>query len=109
MKQDTAWYERQLINTQFVGEFRFDRLSLDLRCSYANWQRESPFVPSFTYVRTKLPTSQYPTGDQFVNDLGVHSGAAPIAFYALNANLWSGHATLHYKLAPLVTPPSSSG
>src|SRR3546814_1188175 len=36
MKQDTAWNERQLINTQFVGEFRFDRLSLDPRGSYAH-------------------------------------------------------------------------
>src|SRR3546814_8977580 len=47
MKQDTAWYERQLINTQFVGEFRFDRLSLDLRGSYANSQREAPYERSF--------------------------------------------------------------
>ena len=33
MKQDTAWYERQLINTQFVGEFHFDQLkSRSARC-----------------------------------------------------------------------------
>src|SRR3546814_564660 len=79
MKQDTAWYERQLINTQFVGEFRFDRLSLDLRGSYANSQREAPYERSFTYVRTNLPTSQDPIGDKFVNDLGGNRGDATIA------------------------------
>src|SRR3546814_5016230 len=74
MKQDTAWYERQLIDTQFVGEFQFDRLSLDLRGSYANSQREAPYERSFTYVRTNLPTSQDPVGDKFVNDLGGNRG-----------------------------------
>src|SRR3546814_6796530 len=43
MKQNTAWYERQLIDTQLVGEFRLaDALSLDLRGGYANSQREAP-------------------------------------------------------------------
>src|SRR3546814_14814288 len=31
MKQDTAWYERQLIDNPLVGEFQFDRLSPHLR------------------------------------------------------------------------------
>src|SRR3546814_12596778 len=35
MQQDTAWYERQLINTQLVAEFDFDRIQLDLRGGYA--------------------------------------------------------------------------
>lgn len=40
MTQQTAWYERQLIDTQFVGEFKFDdALSLDVRGGYANSQR----------------------------------------------------------------------
>src|SRR3546814_7030662 len=103
MKQDTAWYERQLINTQFVGEFRFDRLSLDLRGSYANSQREAPYERSFTYVRTKLPTSQDPTGDKFVNDLGGTRGDATLPFSDLNEDLWSGGADLSSELAPPVT------
>src|SRR3546814_15408772 len=108
MKQDTAWYERQLINTQFVCEFRFDRLSLDLRGSYANSQREAPYERSFTYVRTNLPTSQDPIGDKFVNDLGGNRGDATIAFSDLNEDLWPGGADLSYELASRVTAPVRS-
>ena len=44
LQQDTAWYERQLIDTQLVGEFKpTDKLSLDVRGSYANSQRDAPF------------------------------------------------------------------
>ncbi|PKP98322.1 MAG: TonB-dependent receptor [Alphaproteobacteria bacterium HGW-Alphaproteobacteria-13] len=103
MKQDTAWYERQLINTQFVGEFHFDRLTLDLRGGYANSQREAPYERSFTYVRTNLPPEQDPVGGKFVNDLGGSRGDASIAFSDLNEDLWSGGADLSYELAPRVT------
>ncbi|WP_033075604.1 TonB-dependent receptor domain-containing protein [Sphingopyxis sp. MWB1] len=103
MKQDTAWYERQLINTQFVGEFQFDALKLDLRGAYANSQREAPYERSFTYVRTNLPPEQDPVGDRFVNDLGGNRGDASIAFSDLNENLWSGGADLSYEVAPRVS------
>lgn len=103
MKQDTAWYERQLINTQFVGEFKFDRLSLDLRGAYANSQREAPYERSFTYVRTNLPPEQDPVGGKFVNDLGGSRGDASIAFSDLNEDLWSGGVDLSYEIAPRVS------
>lgn len=103
MKQDTAWYERQLINTQLVGEFDFGPLQLDLRGSYANSQREAPYERGFTYVRTNLPTTQDPTGNKFVNDLGGNRGDATIAFSDLNEDLWSGGIDLSYEIAPRVT------
>ena len=103
MKQDTAWYERQLINTQFVGELHFDRLKLDLRGAYANSQREAPYERSFTYVRTNLPTAQDPVGDKYVNDLGGNKGDATIAFSDLNEDLWSGGVDLSYEIAPRIT------
>ena len=103
LKQDTAWYERQLINTQFVGELHFDRLKVDLRGAYANSQREAPYERGFTYVRTNLPTTQDPTGDKFVNDLGGNRGDATIAFSDLNEDLWSGGVDLSYELAPQIT------
>lgn len=38
--QDTAWYARQLIDTQFVGEFKpMDGIDVDIRAGYANSQR----------------------------------------------------------------------
>lgn len=101
MKQDTAWYERQLINTQLVGEFHFDRLKLDLRGAYANSQREAPYERGFTYVRTNQPGD--PVGDKFVNDLGGNRGDATISFSDLNEDLWSGGVDLSYELAPRIT------
>ena len=103
LKQDTAWYERQLINTQLVAELDFDRLQVDLRGAYANSQREAPYERGFTYVRTNLPAEQDPTGDKFVNDLGGNRGDATIAFSDLNENLWSGGVDLSYELAPQIT------
>lgn len=101
MKQDTAWYERQLINTQLVAELDFDRFQLDLRGSYANSQREAPYERGFTYVRTNQPGD--PVGDQFVNDLGGNRGDATIAFSDLNEDLWSGGVDLSYEVAPRIT------
>lgn len=103
MKQDTAWYERQLINTQFVGEFKFDRFKLDLRGGYANSQREAPYERGFTYVRTNLPVEQDPVGNKFVNDLGGSRGDASIAFSDLNEDLWSGGVDLNYEIAPRIS------
>src|SRR3546814_19311014 len=68
MKQDTAWYERQLIDTQFVGEFQFDRLSLDLRGRYANSQRAAPYERTSTYVSTNLPPNQTPAATTFATE-----------------------------------------
>jgi len=103
LKQDTAWYERQLINTQLVAEFDFDRLQLDVRGAYANSQREAPYERDFTYIRTNLPAEQDPTGDKFVNDLGGNRGDATIAFSDLNEDLWSGGVDVSYELAPSIT------
>lgn len=103
LKQDTAWFERQLINTQIVAEFDFDRIQIDVRGAFANSQREAPYERGFTYVRTNLPTDQDPTGDKFVNDLGGNRGDATIAFSDLTEDLWSTGADISYELAPRIT------
>lgn len=103
LRQDTAWYERQLINTQLVGELHFDRFKVDLRGAYANSQREAPYERSFTYIRSNLPLGQDPVGDKFVNDLGGNRGEASIAFGDLNEDLWSGGVDFSYELAPHIT------
>src|SRR3546814_17423717 len=108
MQQDTALYERQLINTQLVAEFDFDRIQLDLCGGYANSQREAPYERSFTYVRTNLPTDVAPVRDTFANALTAGRGASTIAFSSFHEGLWSGGAVLSYELAPSTTATADS-
>ena len=103
MVQDTAWYERQLINTQVVAEFDYDVVQIDFRASYANSQREAPYERSFVYIKSNLPLSQDPIGDKFANDLGGNRGSASIAFSDLNEDLVSTGADFSYEIAPRIT------
>lgn len=102
MQQDTRWFERQLIDTQFVGEFRLaDGLRLDLRGTYANSQREAPYETYFEYVRTNAAADPY--GQYFVNRLrGGNNGNATISFSDLNEDLWAGGADLSWQALPTV-------
>jgi outer membrane receptor protein involved in Fe transport len=95
-QQDTAWFERQLMDTQVVGEFKITpELSLDLRGGYANSQREAPNEFSVQYTRTNNPA--LPLGSHFINTLDNASGFAKIRYSDLNENLWSGGADLTFK------------
>ncbi|MCK9541019.1 MAG: TonB-dependent receptor, partial [Novosphingobium sp.] len=100
MQQDTAWYERQLIDTQFVGEFTLaPGLSLDLRGSYANSQREAPGELSLEYVRTNVSADPY--GQYFVNRLNNGNGGdATISYSDLNEDLWSVGADVSWLATP---------
>ena len=101
--QDTAWYARQLINTQLVGEFKpYDDFDIDVRASYANSQREAPFELSFLYSRSNSPTDPY--GQFFTNTLntGQRPGSATIAFSDLNENLYSAGIDFTYEITPRV-------
>lgn len=102
LNQDTAWYERQLLNTQLVGELRFGDLSVDLRGSYANSQREAPFELGYTYVRTNTPAQVDPLGEFFINRLNGQVGTANFTFSDLNENLLSGGIDISYPLLPTV-------
>ena len=97
MQQKTAWYERQLINTQFVGEYKLaDGLRLDLRGAYANSQREAPDELFLEYVRTN--SSADPLGAFFVNRLNNGNGGdARITYSDLNEDLYSASADLSYR------------
>lgn len=94
--QDTAWFERQLFETQFVGEFKFGNFGVDLRGTYANSQREAPYELSFGYVRTNFANDPY--GQYFVNRLNNgQTGSASVAFSDLNEDLWAGAIDLSWK------------
>jgi len=95
IEQNTNWFERQLIDTQAVGEFRFGDLSLDVRGTYANTQRKSPYERSFVYEYNRA------VGD-YINQLSGNS-RADVAFSDLSEDLWAGAADVSYAL-PTVRP-----
>lgn len=100
MEQDTAWFERQLTNTQIVGEFKLTpELSLDVRGGFANSKRKAPNEFSFEYFRSNLATD--PFGQFFINRLNNgQRGDATVSYSSLNENLWSGSVDLGYKINP---------
>ena len=102
-EQDTAWFERQLIDTQLVGEFKLNpALSLDLRAGYANTQRESPNEIGFIYSKLDNGTGLDP---YYADSLGVGSrpGSATIGFSDLNEDLYSAGIDLAWKFSPSIT------
>lgn len=102
LQQETAWYERQLIDTQLVAEFQpVDGLSIDMRGGYANSQREAPGELSFEYVRTNGTLD--PTGAYFVNRLNRTSGSASVVYSDLNEDLWSAGGDVTYELNDMIT------
>ncbi len=98
--QDTAWYERQLLNSQVVGEFHpTDQISLDVRVGRAISKRDAPGELSFEYVRTN--TSVDPYGAYFINRLNNgNRGDANVSYSALEEKLWSGGLDGTYKFTP---------
>ncbi|MGK6320462.1 TonB-dependent receptor domain-containing protein [Sphingomonas sp. DT-204] len=90
IQQNTNWFERQLIDSQLVGEFKFSDLSVDLRGSYANTKRKSPYEREFDYQYSTLV-------NDYINQLsGLQS--ATVNFSDLDETLWSGQADFAYKL-----------
>jgi outer membrane receptor protein involved in Fe transport len=100
MKQETAWYERQLLDTQLVGEFKpTPELNIALRASYANSKRKSPNELTFEYVRTNVASD--PFGNYYRNRLNNgNDGDATISNSDLNEDLWSGGADVTYEFTP---------
>lgn len=103
LQQKTAFYERQLFDTQVAGEFKLNPdLNLDVRAGYANSQRKAPFELGFEYVRTN--SSADPFGQYFVNRLNNGNGGdAGITFSRLNEDLISGGLDLTYRLSSAIS------
>lgn len=102
MNQDTAWYERQLFETQTVGEFKFGNIALDVRGTFAKSQREAPYELNFGYVRTNRVGDPY--GAYFINRLNNgQTGSASVSFSELDETLWAGSADLSWKATDRLT------
>jgi outer membrane receptor protein involved in Fe transport len=82
INQRTAWFERQLINTQIVGEFDFGAIDVDLRGGYANSRRDAPYERAFSYAYS-------PQVGDYVNTLNVNAQSASIAFSELDEDVWN--------------------
>ncbi|MGB3739727.1 MAG: TonB-dependent receptor [Pontixanthobacter sp.] len=95
-EQDTAFYERQLIDSQLVAEMEFGDFDVDLRAGYAQTDREAPFEYNFTYVRTN--NANDPLGDRFINVLDRQTGTASVAFSDLTEKLYYGGIDLSYPV-----------
>lgn len=108
MRQKTAWYERQLIDTQLVGEFEINPdLEIDVRGAYAKSQRDAPYELSTEYVRTNAASD--PTGAYFVNVLNRQRGDARVIFSKLTEKLLSGGIDVTYKLTPDIAVTVGNG
>lgn len=98
-QQDTAWYERQLIDAQFVGEMKFADLAVDVRAGYAQTQREAPWEFSFLYFDS--PTDRYP--DLYRNTLDGQRSYARVAFSDLTEDLYYGGIDFSYPVMDWAT------
>jgi TonB-dependent receptor len=110
-QQNTNWFERQLIETQLVGEFKpIDDFSIDVRGAYANSKRNSPYERQFIYncntsldVRPSQPGSVPGVGAITCPGVWQATNAfdrfATVVFSELNEDLYSGQADLTYKLS----------
>lgn len=112
MEQNTYWFERQLITTQLVGEFRWGNFSLNLRGAYANSQRESPYERDISYVYLgdgNPNTHGVGDVDDYVNNLASGGQFATIAFSDLSEDVWSGALDLAYRFEGSVPITVSAG
>ncbi len=88
IEQATAFYERQLVNTQLNAEFKLEPVTLGVRAAYANSEREAPYELSIGYARSNQAASPY--GAYFLNRLdNGQTGYARISFSDLEEKLWS--------------------
>ena len=103
MQQDTAWFERQLVDSQLVGEFKLSPdVNLSFRAAYANSQREAPDEISLEYYRSNITSDPY--GQLFINRLNNgQQGSAEVSYSYLNENLWAGGLDLSAKVTPDIT------
>jgi outer membrane receptor protein involved in Fe transport len=101
IEQNTYFFERQLIDTQFVGEFKFGDFSLDLRGTYANSQRESPYERdiSYTYLGDGNPQTKSASDvDDYINNLSSAGQFANVAFNDLSEDVYAGGVDLAYRI-----------
>lgn len=89
-RNSTAQFRRQLIDTQLVGEFKFDDLTVDVRGTYANSKRFAPYERQNNYAFS----AEF---NDYVNDLRSPGQGSFVSFSRLNENLLGGGLDLGYR------------
>ena len=102
LNQRTAWFERQLINSQIVGEFDFGDLDVDLRGGYARSQRNAPYERNFSYAYSA------DVGD-YINTLTTNAQSASISFSELTEDVWNFAGDVSYKIPCLTGVTVAAG
>ena len=102
LTQNTAWYERELRNTQLVGEFEFGDISIDLRGANGRSKRDAPYERSFSYIFD-------PSIDDYVNNLRSTGQNARITFSELDETIWSGGADVTWRLPTTLSASITAG
>ncbi|WP_439546911.1 TonB-dependent receptor domain-containing protein [Sandarakinorhabdus sp.] len=90
-RNNTAHFRRQLIDTQLVGEFKFGDFTLDVRGTYANSKRLSPYERNNNYAFSEEV-------NDFINDLRSPGQRSDVAFSRLNENVLGGGIDLGYRI-----------
>ncbi len=101
LAQNTGWYERQLIDSQLVGEFEFGRLGVDVRGGYARTDREAPYNLNYIYAKTNQSGDPY--SDVYRVALQGGTGALQetdvnVSFSDLQEEVWFGGIDLSYEV-----------
>lgn len=112
IEQNTYWFERQLIDTQAVAELEFGSLSVDLRGTYANSQRESPYERDFSYFYLgdgDPETKSASDVDDYVNNLTSGGQNAYVAFSDLSEDVYAGAIDLAYRVDSALPVTLSGG
>ena len=102
--QDTAWFERQLFDSQFVGEMAFGDLGLDLRAGYSQTQREVPFEYNFRYFYDPDADIVEAGGEGlYRNRLSGQADDARVTFSDLTEDLYTAGADISYPVLDWLT------
>jgi outer membrane receptor protein involved in Fe transport len=102
INQRTAWFERQLINTQAIAEFDFGDFEIDARGGYANSRRDAPYERNFSYAYSE-------EAQDYINTLTANAQSATVSFSELTENVWNLGADASYKFPQLDGVTVSAG
>jgi TonB-dependent receptor len=98
LSYESNYVQRQLITSQLVGEFEFGNVEVDVRGSYSNSKRSSPYERSTQY-RLNSVTGGY----------AANLAASSLNFNDLNEDVWAGGFDVAYELTGPLTAKLSAG